>query len=396
MSELRKKQEYKELRPVTLYDVAALESWLEERARDGYRLIRFKGLYGIFHWEGKAPCRYRLQPLLQKEQWPRREMVETYQEMGWEYVCTLADTFHVWRCDDPHAPELDTDPVVQGMGYDYLRRRMRLRLLRLPAILLLCLVIGALPWVWGVGDMPLVDQLEQALPGEELFWLLMLVGVICFELLDAFRMRRLLRSLRTGIPMERPRSWRIQKRVTQVVLVLGCAGFMVSLFLPNGGDPHFTRSAMAGEDEPLPEVVYADLRELEGVEELIHFSAQRKSLLPAPRMYWTYQTMDGPDGEFSIYGNTSYYSMQTEDLALRVETELRTWQEWFGGGEGERREVPGLDSFWWAGDDPPSQRDDPCQCVVARRGNCVLMFSYTGKKDLRTMGDYFAGLLAEK
>lgn len=49
MSELRKKQEYKELRPVGTYDVAALESWLEERAREGYRLIRFKGLYGLFH-----------------------------------------------------------------------------------------------------------------------------------------------------------------------------------------------------------------------------------------------------------------------------------------------------------------------------------------------------------
>ena len=55
MSELRKKQEYKELRPVGTYDVAALESWLEERAREGYRLIRFKGLYGLFHWEGAAP-----------------------------------------------------------------------------------------------------------------------------------------------------------------------------------------------------------------------------------------------------------------------------------------------------------------------------------------------------
>ena len=44
VSKLRKKQEYKELRPVGTYDVAALESWLEERAREGYRLIRFKGL----------------------------------------------------------------------------------------------------------------------------------------------------------------------------------------------------------------------------------------------------------------------------------------------------------------------------------------------------------------
>lgn len=57
-------------------------------------------------------------------------------------------------------------------------------------------------------------------PGEGLFWLLMAAAVVGVELLDAFRMRRLLRSLGTGVPLERPRSWRLQKRVTQAVMVL--------------------------------------------------------------------------------------------------------------------------------------------------------------------------------
>lgn len=389
------RQEYQEFRPVELFDVAVLESWLEERDREGYHLLRFRGLRGIFYQDRSvAPGRYRLQPLLRREKAPPPEMTEAYGELGWAYVCTLAGTFHVWRCEDPDAPELDTDPVVQGMGYGYLKKKMRRRLLRLPAILLLCLGIIVLPWVWGTGDMPLVDHLEQALPGEGLFWLLMLVGAIGFELLDAFRMRCLLRSLRTGIPVERPRSWRLRKRVTQAAMVLGWAGLMVSLFLiPNGGDPHFTRSAMGENGEPLAEVVYMDLRELEGTEELTYFSAQRKSLLPAPQMYWTRQSVSGRDMEFSIFGNTSYYCLRTEKLAIRVEEELRTWQAWFGGGEPERLEVSGLDSFWWAGDDPPSQREDPCQCVVVRRGNCVLMFSYTGQTDLRTQGERFASLL---
>lgn len=390
------RQEYQEFRPVELFDVAVMESWLEERDREGYHLLRFKGLRGIFYQDRSVPpSRYRLQPLLRKEKSPPPEMREAYRELGWVYVCTLAGTFHVWRCGDPDAPELDTDPVVQGMGYEYLKRKMRRRLLRLPALVLLWLAILVLPWVWGTGDMPLVDQLEQALPGEALFWLLMLVGVIGFELLDGFRMRCLLRSLRTGIPVERPRSWRFQKRVTQVVMVLGWAGFTVSLLLPNGGDPHFTRSAMAEDGEPLAEVVYMDLRELEDTEELTYLSAERKSLLPAPQMYWTRQSTEGPGGQFqTIFGNTSYYRLRTEDLALRVEAELRTWQEWYGGGEPDRLEVPGLDSFWWAGDDLPSQRDDPCQCVVARRGSCVLMFSYTGHTDLRTRGEEFASLLS--
>ena len=386
------RQEYRELRPVELYDVAVMESWLEERDREGYHLLRFSGLYGIFSWERPAPdFRYRLQPLLRREKAPPPEMAEAYRERGWEYVCTLAGTFHVWRCGDPDAPELDTDPVVQGMGYGYLKRKMRRHLLRLPVILLLCLMILVLPWIWSTGEMPLVDQLEQTLPGQGLFGLLMVVGLVVLELLDVFRMRRLLRSLGTGIPLERPRSWRLQKRVSQVVLALCCAGILVSALLPGSGDPHFTRSAMGENGEPLAEVVYLDLRELEGTEELSGFSAERKSLLPAPQMYWTRQSVSGRDMEFSIFGNTSYYCLRTEKLAIRVEEELRTWQAWFGGGEPERLEVSGLDSFWWAGDDPPSQREDPCQCVVVRRGNCVLMFSYTGQTDLRTrVGDFVA------
>mgnify|MGYP000441189283 CR=1 FL=1 len=367
---MSKRQEYQEFRPVELYDVAVMESWLEERDREGYHLLRFKGLRGIFYQDRSvAPSRYRLQPLLRKEKAPETEMAEAYQELGWEYVCTLAGTFHVWRCGDPAAPELDTDPVVQGMGYEYLKRKMRRHLLRLPAILLLCLVFSAFPWVWGAGDMPLVDQLEQALPGETLFWLLMAVGVLCMELLDAFQMRRLLHALGTGIPVERPRSWRLQKRVTQVVMVLGWAGFTVSLLLPDSGDPHFTRSAMASDGEPLAEVVYMDLRELEGTEELTGlFPPSASPCCWHRRCTGPVSPQKVPAASFKRFsGNTSYYRMRTEDLALRVEAELRTWQTWFGGGEPERLEVPGLDSFWWAGDDPPSQRDDPCQCVVARR-----------------------------
>ena len=99
------RQEYREFRPVELYDVAAVESWLEERDREGYHLLRFRGLYGIFYQDcSVAPSRYRLQPLLRKEKSPPPEMTDAYRELGWEYVCTLAGTFHIWRCGDPAAP----------------------------------------------------------------------------------------------------------------------------------------------------------------------------------------------------------------------------------------------------------------------------------------------------
>lgn len=94
-----------------------------------------------------------------------------------------------------------------------------------------------------------------------------------------------------------------------------------------------------------------------------------------------------------ISGNTSYYRMGTKGLALRVEEELKTWQKWFGGGEPERLKVPGLDSFWWAGDDSSPGGRIRASAWWPRRGNCVLMFSYTGHKDLRIQTDYFAAVL---
>ena len=389
------RQEYQEFRPVELFDVAVMESWLEERDREGYHLLRFRGLRGIFYQDRSVdPSRYRLQPLLRKEKLPPQEMTEAYRELGWEYVCTLAGTFHVWRCEDPDAPELDTDPVVQGMGVWVSEKKMRRRLLRLPAILLLCLGIIVLPWVWGAGDMPLVDQLEQALPGEGLFWLLMVAGAIGFELLDAFRCAACCAPSRPAFLWSGPGPGGSKSGSPRWRWCWGGRASWYPCFSPNSGDPHFTRSAMGEDGEPLAEVVCLDLRELEGTEELTYLSAERKSLLPAPQMYWTRQSTEGPGGQFqTIFGNTSYYRLRTEDLALRVEAELRTWQEWFGGGEPGSWRSPAWTASGGPGMTCPSQRDDPCQCVVARRGNCVLMFSYTGHTDLRTRGELFAALL---
>ena len=104
-----REQEYKELRPANIYDVAANETWLEDMARSGYRLIRMTNWSGVFVKDEPKPSRYRMQPLTRKESRPEEAQVETYRELGWEYAGTIAGCFHVWRCDDPTAPELDTD-----------------------------------------------------------------------------------------------------------------------------------------------------------------------------------------------------------------------------------------------------------------------------------------------
>ena len=59
---------YKLTRPAIAYDVAALETWLEDRARAGWQLRRFNGWdSGVFEKSAPRPTRYRLTPLTRKE-----------------------------------------------------------------------------------------------------------------------------------------------------------------------------------------------------------------------------------------------------------------------------------------------------------------------------------------
>lgn len=77
-----KDAEYKELRPANVYDVAANESWLEDMAKQGYRLKGMTGWSGIFEKAEPFSCRYRMQPLSKKEKHPPEETVEGYRELG--------------------------------------------------------------------------------------------------------------------------------------------------------------------------------------------------------------------------------------------------------------------------------------------------------------------------
>lgn len=115
---------WRDARPAFLGDVAAAETWLEDWAAKGYRLVGFRGMNGVFVKDEPKTCRYRLEPLARKEKAPDPDRVAVYGEMGWMYAATMGKDFHIWRCDDPAAPELDTDPVVQAAGYGYLKRRL--------------------------------------------------------------------------------------------------------------------------------------------------------------------------------------------------------------------------------------------------------------------------------
>lgn len=111
------------MNPYYTYQIDAIESWLDEQARSGL-FVKEKGIRGLW-FEQAAPNerrRYRIDVKRTGGTYGKEKRIESYREMGWEYVCELDSYSDVYYCDDPDAPELNTD---EGTLHEVLDRRLK-------------------------------------------------------------------------------------------------------------------------------------------------------------------------------------------------------------------------------------------------------------------------------
>lgn len=395
-----KNEKFRETCPISLYDVAAVETWLEDLARRGYRPVGFTGARVALLPDEPRESRFRLQPLQRRKETLDPERVEAYRAVGWRLVGRLGP-FRVWRCDDPAAPELDTDPVVQGEGYRYLKRRMILRTvgwglawLVMSAVLILATAMASLESILsnasrlGFVARPLISAFFMVTIGVEIW-------------LDARNTWRLWRTLAAGVPLERPKPYRRQQLLGSVVYGVTLAAMGLNLVVsfqdldnsPSGWD-HAEQTVYEEGERPSARTVLADLTALDGLEPQ-WTEVREKSLPIAPEMYAVRQFADLPDGgQISCY--TAYYRMLTEGLARELTEELTENRAGFLDNRPflplEPEEVPAVDGFWWAEEDGMMKPD---QFAVLRQGKQVLAIWYTGPTDLRTETAYLASLLME-
>lgn len=395
-----KNEKFRETCPISIYDVAAVETWLEDLARRGYRPIGFTGIRADLLPDEPRESRFRLQPLQRWKEALDPERVSSYQAMGWQLVGQLGP-FWVWRCDDPDALELDTDPVVQGEGYRYLKRRMILRTvgwglawLVMSAVLILATAMASLESILsnasrlGFVARPLISAFFMVTIGVEIW-------------LDARNTWRLWRTLAAGVPLERPKPYRRQQLLGSVVYGVTLAAMGLNLVVsfqdldnsPSGWD-HAEQTVYEEGERPSARTVLADLTALDGLEPQ-WTEVREKSLPIAPEMYAVRQFADLPDGgQISCY--TAYYRMLTEGLARELTEELTENRAGFLDNRPflplEPEEVSAVDGFWWAEEDGMMKPD---QFAVLRQGKQVLAIWYTGPTDLRTETAYLASLLME-
>ena len=180
--------------PEDLWDTDLLESWLEEKAAQGWFPVSFGGLRGKFKACEPQDIRFRLEPDKPESPERRQERESIYGEMGWRYVANLGD-YRVWCCDDPAAQELYTDPITLNWAWEkQLRRLWRNGLI--CVLLILLWMAWQLRQIWGG------HPVEQFVYGMWAIWLFVLWwgGRGLWDTIRQLRgVRRLRRKLGAGI-----------------------------------------------------------------------------------------------------------------------------------------------------------------------------------------------------
>lgn len=103
--------------PQEFWEPDSIQSWLEWEARRGWRITSYNGWFCTFQKTEPKECRVRIQPHGPESNEAYWERLDAYKEMGWEHAVNLALDYGVYYCDDPNAPELDTDQEVYALAW---------------------------------------------------------------------------------------------------------------------------------------------------------------------------------------------------------------------------------------------------------------------------------------
>lgn len=185
--------------PCAKYDIAGMESWLEDMSREGLYLDRDGVFFGFASFVRGEPeqLRYRLEAtdtnggLFSPTHDPTQDVIDLHRQMGWEYRGRWGQ-FHIYASDDPDAPELHTDPRVQALTIQSLTKFQRTELWGIfwYTVMLYCFHGSMLFSLTALWDWK-----------KTLLLLVFLLSFPVLKLAGLIRMLRLKRQLKLGIPM---------------------------------------------------------------------------------------------------------------------------------------------------------------------------------------------------
>ena len=212
------------LTPVSAYDIQGLESWLEDMARRGLRLIRLRPSFSTFAKGPGQSLRYRVEPCKKIIDGDvPQAMLDLYQDFGWDYICTVNSELLVFSTQDPDAPEPHSDPELQGKLWNRLYRSKRRGFWF--SLLLDLIIAGFALWTLFQGGTPVLNLLTTSV-----LITFTLLAVLLFELpkswADVQRLSLIARQLEEGVPLNH-RSFYPRRRWSEVTL-LALAVFLLA------------------------------------------------------------------------------------------------------------------------------------------------------------------------
>ena len=225
------------LTPVSDYDIQGLESWLQDMALRGLYLKKYRPLFCTFIPGPARKTRYRIEPCrrLPDDDLPA-DMLELYEQYGWECVGDVNREMLIFSTQDENAPELHTDPAIQGEQWKKLYKRARRATITTPLLTLLI--------IWCAG----VQLFEHGTPITNLITTVSLpLVLLCICLLvslpSVFVQKRdlglILRQLEDGVPLAHrapyPKRNLLSPAYFAVIVVLFGALFLGQYILPLTG-----------------------------------------------------------------------------------------------------------------------------------------------------------------
>lgn len=115
--------------PVEELDTMGVEDWLEQMALQGNFFNKIAVGWCYFKTGEPKKVRYRIDTGVKKAAKIEPDKKEDYEALGWHYIYTHRDKYHIFMADDPDTEELHTDPSVENMALKRLERTLWLDLI---------------------------------------------------------------------------------------------------------------------------------------------------------------------------------------------------------------------------------------------------------------------------
>ena len=326
MNELRKKQRWV-LVPCPDYDVPAMESWLEEQAMQGLFLSKDDGFFlGLACFETGNPkrVRYRLDAVPKEKAFSefdekKQAAIALAGEMGWEFVAEWKE-FLIYRCDDAHLPELNTDPAVQALSFKRVQKTLADR------VFSTCYYLFLYPILLFLLQQP-TFLLGVLTVGTTRFLALVLVTIVQTwgAVRDWSRLRRLRRHLQSGGRIEHTNGWREEKKrclagkIIRPILTAFWLVLLVSMMVM----PRLHPDALAIDagEAPLPTLSSFATFPVDETDDRYELTLDETHDLLAPERYSLREQSMGTNYE------ADYYELRAPWLAGWLANDLRRYDE---------------------------------------------------------------------